>query len=90
MKELHLTIKVIPNSPKTEWIGFMDNGVVKIKVKGAPEKGKANYELIRYLEELFNVKKGDVILTAGSTSKLKHVCISGKDQSDLQKIINDF
>lgn len=90
MKELLLTIKVIPNSPRTEFTGFMDNGVLKIKVKGAPEKGKVNQELIRYLEETFDVKRGAVTLTAGATSRLKHVCISGKDNSDLQKIVNNF
>ncbi|MHB8808205.1 MAG: DUF167 domain-containing protein [Anaerolineaceae bacterium] len=89
MKELHLTIKVIPNSPKTELVGLLDNEVLKIKVKGAPEKGKANHELIRFLEKLFDVKRGDVTLISGSTSRLKHVCISDKDQNDLQKIIND-
>jgi len=90
MKELHLTIKAIPNSPKTEFAGFMDNGVLKIKVKGAPEKGKANQELIHYLEKIFGVKKGDIAFIAGVTSRLKHICISGKDDSDLQKIVNEF
>jgi len=68
----------------------MENDVLKIKVKGVPEKGKVNRELVRFFEEIFDVKRGDVKLIAGGASRLKHICISGKDQNDLQKIINDL
>jgi len=88
MNELHIEIKVIPNASKTELIGFMENDVLKIKVKGVPEKGKANQELIRYLEEIFNVKRGAVRIIAGETSRLKHICIAGKEKSDLQKLVD--
>ena len=90
MKELYLEIKAVPNAPKTELTGFMENGVLKIKVKAVPEKGKANKELIRFLAELFQVKKRDVLLTSGAASRLKRFKIIGKDQTDLQKIIDSI
>ncbi len=90
MKELYLEIKAVPNAPKTEIAGFMENDVLKIKVKAIPEKGKANKELIRFLAEIFEVKKRDVLLISGEASRLKHFKIDGKDQSDLQQIIDSM
>ena len=38
-----LTIKIIPNAKNNEFITVMDNGILKIKIKAIPEKGRANY-----------------------------------------------
>lgn len=87
MNDLLLTIKVIPNAPKTEVVGQMDNGVIKIKICAPPEKGKANQELIQFLAAVYDVSKGDVKITSGTTSRLKKIRISGttKNESVLLK-----
>ena len=87
MNELILTIKVIPNAPKTEVAGQMDNGVIKIKISAPAEKGKANRELIQFLAEIYDVSKGAVKITSGTTARLKKVRIAGtsKDVSYLLK-----
>ena len=87
MDELHLTIKVIPNAPRTEIVGIMADGVLKIKVSAPPQKGKANQELIKFLEELFGVKRGNVIFVTGETARLKKIRVVGKTPADLQRII---
>lgn len=43
-------IKVIPRSKKTEFVGKMDDGSLKIKIKSVPEHGKANQELLDFFE----------------------------------------
>ena len=83
MKEIYLTIKAIPNAPRTEVVGLMENGVLRIKVHSAPEKGKANQELIRFLAESFQIKKEDIVLISGAASRLKYFKIVGRDQDDL-------
>ena len=45
------TIKVIPRAKKTEFVGTFDDGSYKIRLRAVPEDGKANEELLRYLEE---------------------------------------
>lgn len=47
-----LNVKVIPRAKKTELIGYMDDGAMKVRVKAVPEDGKANIELCRFLREL--------------------------------------
>lgn len=48
---LSLQIKVIPRARKTEWAGVMDDGSIKIRLKAVPEDGKANTELLNFLEK---------------------------------------
>lgn len=47
----HLRIKVTTKQPKTEYVGALDDGTIKIRLKAVPEKGKANEELIRFLSK---------------------------------------
>lgn len=47
----NLSIKVIPRARKTEYIGIMDDGSLKIRLRAVPEDGKANSELIDFLEK---------------------------------------
>ncbi len=44
-------IKVIPRAKKTEYVGDMEDGTMKIRLWAIPEDGKANMELCRFLSE---------------------------------------
>ena len=59
-----LRIKVIPRARKTELVGTMDDGALKVRIAAVPEDGKANNELCRYLGEFYG-GKSEVI--AGNT-----------------------
>jgi uncharacterized protein YggU (UPF0235/DUF167 family) len=48
-----LTLKVIPRARKTEIVGTMSDGALKVRVAAVPEDGKANTELCRYLGEVY-------------------------------------
>ena len=48
--------KIVPGSSKTALAGLLD-GMVKVKISAAPEKGKANQCRIEYLAGKLNVKK---------------------------------
>ena len=64
-----LRIKVKPSSNKNK-IVKMDNGVFKIWLKSAPEKGKANKELQKYLKKITGIQ---VKITSGLTSENKTI-----------------
>lgn len=65
-----LRIKVIPRARKTELVGTMDDGALKVRVAAVPEDGKANTELCRYLGELYG---GEWEVIAGQTGTRKVV-----------------
>jgi len=52
-------------------------GAVKVAVRAAPEKGKANAEIEEVLAEFFGVSKKSVAVVSGETSRNKRVRIIG-------------
>ncbi len=72
---MELTIKVIPRAVKTEMAGEMADGTLKVRVKAAPEDGKANDELCHFLARHYGVARHDVSIVTGATSQRKRVRI---------------
>lgn len=69
-------VKVVPGSSRTAVCGLLD-GMVKIKVSAAPEKGKANKRLLEFLAKELGVKKNAVSIITGKTSGVKNVRVLG-------------
>lgn len=69
----YLRVKVIPKSPKTEFIEIMadEEKTLKIRLKAIPEKGKANAELIRFLSKEMNIPKENISIISGKTDQIK-------------------
>jgi hypothetical protein len=67
-------VKVVPGSSRTEIAGFLGDRI-KIKVAAAPEKGKANAELVRFLAAKLGIKKRQVQVVSGQSSAIKQVRI---------------
>ena len=76
-KRLTLALKVSPKSSRNEIAGFLEDGTMKLKITAAPEKGKANAEIVAFLADLFAVSKRQVEIVRGETSALKTVVITG-------------
>ncbi len=73
-------VKVVPGSSRTVYCGLHD-GMYKIRLAAAPEKGKANKALLDFLAGLLAVKKNAVTLESGQTSPIKQICVMGVDNS---------
>ncbi len=73
---LTIQIKVTPNASKNQIIGFTD-GILKVRIRGVPEKGLVNKELIKFLAEVLGVAKSQIELLSGETSRLKRLKIEG-------------
>ena len=78
-RELTLNIKVTPKSQKTQLIGLninQDSKInLKIKVRGIPEKGLVNEELINFLAKSFHIAKSNCQIISGMTSRNKIIHI---------------
>jgi uncharacterized protein (TIGR00251 family) len=70
-----LTVKVTPKASRTEDAGVMADGVRKIRLAAAPENGKANDELRRFLAAHYGVPLAQVEIVAGHTSTRKQIRI---------------
>jgi hypothetical protein len=80
-------VRVVPGSSRTAICGLFD-GMLKIKISAAPEKGKANRCLLEFLAKQLGVKKNAVHLISGQTSRVKHLQVSGTSAAMLLKKLN--
>lgn len=74
--EAYLAVKVIPGSSKTEFREIMADGTYKIAIAAAPEKGKANTELIKFLARELKVLKSRLVIISGAGERTKLVKIT--------------
>jgi uncharacterized protein (TIGR00251 family) len=65
-------------------------GAIKVAVTDAPEKGKANQAIADVLCEQLGLKKFQVALLAGETSRDKRYLITGLDAKELQARLARF
>ncbi len=73
--EVTFSVNVRPNAGKTAAKGFLEDGTMKIDIAAAPEDGKANVELIRFLSREFGVTRDRITLRSGETSRRKTIVI---------------
>jgi uncharacterized protein (TIGR00251 family) len=67
-----MEIKVQPGASRTELAGLKD-GRLKVRVAAAPEDGKANTELCRFLAAALGCPRGKVVVLRGEKSRLKTI-----------------
>ncbi|MDR3147460.1 MAG: DUF167 domain-containing protein [Treponema sp.] len=65
-----LDIKAQPGAGKTE-AGGLNNGRLKVRIAAAPEDGKANAELCRFIAAALGCARGEVTVVRGQKSRLK-------------------
>jgi len=70
---MYLQIKVIPKSRCTEFVEKMEDDTYKIRLKAAPEKGKANEELIKFLSHALLVPRKEIKIISGHSEQKKLV-----------------
>jgi uncharacterized protein (TIGR00251 family) len=71
------TAKIVPGSSgRTRICGLLD-GMLKVKVSAAPEKGKANQCLLKFLAKQLGVKTSAVSIIRGQTGPVKNLLVSG-------------
>jgi hypothetical protein len=71
-----LAVKVTPNAPRTEVVGWLGD-VLKIKVHAPPVEGRANEVLCAFLAETLGMPRRSVSMLRGETSRQKVIHISG-------------
>lgn len=73
---LVLSLKITPKAPRTEWAGTLEDGTLKVRVAAAPEKGKANAELQRFLSRELGIGAAQVEIVTGASSPRKQVRVT--------------
>ena len=69
-------IKVVPRAPKNQIAGI-EGDAVRIRLNAPPVEGKANDALIAFLAETFGVRRAQIEIIVGETSRRKIVRVRG-------------
>ena len=83
---LKFTVRVVPRASISKIVGEHD-GALRVRIAAPPVDGAANAELILSLAKAFNVPRSAVEITAGHSSKLKHVSVTGVSPDALVAIL---
>jgi len=75
-------VKVVAGSSRTAVSGLFD-GMLKVKVAAAAEKGKANDCLIAFLAGKLCVKKKAIEIVKGKTNPVKRLAVAGVAVEDV-------
>ena len=81
------TAKVVPGSSRTALGGLLE-GMLKIKVSAAPEKGKANKCLVAFLADELGVKNKNISIISGLAKPVKKIMVSGISARSLLSKLN--
>ena len=68
----------------------MADGTLKISLCAAPEKNRANKELVEYLSGFFDVPKKDIEIATGVTGRLKTIRLRGISVDEFEKRLIDI
>ena len=72
--QTRIVVRVQPNAGQNRLTRFED-GMLYIKIAAPPVKGRANLELVKFLSDILDVPKGNIIIEKGMNVRKKVVAI---------------
>ncbi len=79
-----IQIKVTPNASKNQILDWTE-GVLRLRIKGVPEKGQVNEELIAFLAKQLGIAKSHIEMVSGATSRIKRLKIACFTKEQLEE-----
>lgn len=84
-----ITVRVTPRGGRDAVMGWRaSDGVLLLRVAAPPVDGAANKAVIELLAETFDVKRGQVTLTGGETSRDKRFRVDGLAAAALNECLS--
>lgn len=77
-----LSVRAQPGARRNAVVGEQA-GALKVAVTAPPDKGRANEAIIEVLAEAFGLKRSQVELISGATSRQKKFLLRGISRSEL-------
>jgi uncharacterized protein (TIGR00251 family) len=86
---VELALRVSPNAASNELVGCVE-GVWRIKISAPPVGGRANKELIAFLAQRLGLKKGDLTILRGHTSRNKLISVVGLSHEEVARRLSSL
>lgn len=82
---MHLT----PRSAREE-AGGLYQGALRVKVKAPPVDGKANLALLKLMAARLGVRRSDLEIVSGQTSRIKTLRVRGLTLAEVSDLLSDY
>ncbi len=82
-----ISFRVSPGAKRTSIEGVYGEASLKLKVAAPPVDGKANKEIESFLAKLLGIRKSDVAVVKGASSRDKTVLVRGAELSEVEKVL---
>ena len=79
-----LRVRVHPGARRERVDRRMADGAWRLEVRAAPEGGRANDAVVRLLAGALQLRRGEVRVTAGESSRSKVIEIDGLAEADVE------
>jgi uncharacterized protein (TIGR00251 family) len=79
-------IRVVPRASRCEPVGIQDDAL-KLRITAPPVEGKANRECVRMLAGFLGVKRTQVAIISGYSSRTKTVAVEGVKAKEIAALI---
>lgn len=86
-KDVNLNIRLQPGAKRDEFCGWMEDGTLKVRVRGKPMEGQANDALIFFLSKNLGVPKSGIYIAAGEKSRNKRIRLEGISEETIRERI---
>jgi hypothetical protein len=83
-----IQVKVTPNASKNQIVTWKE-GLLCLRIKGVPEKGRVNEELVAFLAKKLKIAKFNIEIISGQKSRLKRLKIHGIAQDQLNEALGE-
>ncbi len=84
------SVRMQPGASKNEIVGVQKDAL-KIRISAPPVEGKANKALIQFLAKQLTVKRNQVEIISGHTTRIKTIHVIGEGtEKKLQNIIDSI
>lgn len=68
---VRINVKISAGGGKNAVTGLLGEDTLKIRISAAPEKGKANKELVEFLSKVLRIPRSRIEIVSGHTSPKK-------------------
>ena len=77
-------VRVVPRASRKEIVG-VHGDALKVRLTAPPVEGRANEALIAFLAQRLGVRKSQVEIVAGATSRRKMISVIGLSSQDVEE-----
>lgn len=85
MSAARIAVRVQPGARRNALVDRLANGAWKIAVSAPPQGGRANEAVVELLAELLEVKRRDIVVARGVSSRSKSIEVTGLRDDEAER-----